>query len=265
MKKLINDKLFGNGMRKFSLVLLLLLLVPFNSAFANLFIRPIVFQPDLSYPETTMNFITLERIDIDGYGDIDDDNSTPSVFHFQIPLMQNYKDIYFTVGYLPLCDANQSDYVHDITLYCGNNEYINSWNITDNCVNNGGVYEYEWLNLRLENLTETVFQSEKSSLYSCMFYVNDTSTINRTDFWIRIENYGNKVVNVVNNQTVLLGSTIIEDTFGKAVELTGIVLSYALIIVPLFLIISSFFVILFYLLFMIRRLIVNIKSSIPKF
>lgn len=155
-------------------------------------------------PITSMDIIELHTIfnDINATGQ--SYATTCSPVHLQVPYKQTHETTYVKLGYVPICDVNQSDYPdHAITLYC-ESEYVASWNYTENCEDSSYVYDYEWVIFDNENLSAVFFQSENdipTTVFSCSFCVNDTGLIpNRTDFWIRIENTGNRIE--VTNQTI---------------------------------------------------------------
>jgi hypothetical protein len=249
-KNLINAD--GSNMVMRKTIFALLLLIGFSGAFAvELF----------TTPTTEASIIQLHSIFNDTAGQTY--LTTCSPLHIQIPYKQNFAETFLRIGYLPLCDVNQSDYVHEIDLYCNNN-LMASWNVTDNCLNNVG-YEYIEGRFDFANVTSIAFQDKyPSTLLSCNFCVNESSTLNRTDFWVRVENIGLRSVFAFYNETVITGSEVIENTFGKAVEFTYLVLSFAMSTAPIIFIVWGLFAIPLFFLFMLKRLVGAIKGSIPK-
>lgn len=273
MKKLIKEKNIKNqGMKQKLLLISLLFLVTipfnyFNAQLFNLINNPALYLPKV-HPETTLDIVLLETIESTGYGDINDTNSTPAVLNLLIPYKQNFDKVYFGISYVPICDVNQSLYENYLTLYCGNdNEYFGTWNITDDCntlLTSTNFPEVRWVDLDLTNSTSEVFQSKKATVYNCQFYVNDSSTINRTDFWIKVWNYGNKVTEIVRNETVITGSAIIEETIGQYIGIWNLILGLALNIFPIVAIIWTLFAVPLFFLFMLRRLVKSLKQTVPR-
>lgn len=167
----------------FTLLTALFIVKPVNASW--LFFQPPALNLTVTLPESKMNVIGLHTIESDGYGF--GVNSTPIVYNYQIPYEQSYDKTYFKLGYIPLCDVNQTNAY--VTLFCGD-DYIYSWNLTANCP--AANYQYTWVEFDLSNSTQ--FQTlTASSVLNCRFYVNDTSVDNRTDIWVRMENVGTKV------------------------------------------------------------------------
>ncbi len=188
MKTNIKNKLLKENMKKPILLVALMLLVSisFTPAQAQyVFGLPPVLNLTVTLPESKLNVIVQHIIMSEGYGF--GVNSTPAVYNFQIPYGQSYKETVFKLGYIPICDANQTNAY--ITLHC-DSDYIHSWNLTANCPD----ANYQWAWVKFDVTNRTAFQTETSStVLNCQFYVNDTTVDNRTDIWVRIENVGTKI------------------------------------------------------------------------
>lgn len=222
-------------------------------------------------PVSTVDMVTLHSIWKDDNGQAygwNQTNSTCSPIHFQIPYQQTYDKTYLKIGYVPLCDINQSDYSdHFITIFC-NGDYKASYNYTDNCVDYGGagVYEWEWYELNFENVTAGNFQTNSlTTTYSCMFCVNDTvNSPNRTDFWIRVENTGNMIVKEFHNETIIEGMETITGGLLTSVDFTIAIIELGYNVFNLFAFVWVILGIPMFILFMIRQLVDRFKSTFPK-
>lgn len=215
-----------------------------------------------SKPVTELNHITLHSINNSEFG-WDSNESVCSPIHFQTDYKQLHEVTYIKLGVFPLCFANESLYDHDISLFC-NAELVTSWNITENC-EAGGRYDYEWLEFNNENATAGLFQSDiLTSVYSCMMCVNNSSTVPSSDFWIRVENIGNRVIVEYHNETVLPGLEPIEDGIVTLVEFTINVIQFGINVFTVTTLIWSIFGIPMFFLFMIRRFLDRAKATFPR-
>lgn len=220
-------------MKKIILALSLIFLI--NPGFAYLFAENPGFS-FVSLPETSMNVITLHTIESAGYGF--GVNSTPTVINLQIPA-QNYDDVWFKIGYVPICPLTPNN--TEITLYC-ENEHIFTRNYTDNCLS-GVFFDYEWLKFDSSNLTTTIFQTlTPTKVVNCQFYVNN-SVDSQVDFWVRIENTGNKIIEETQTVSVIPGLEIFTDgieAFSSIiVSILGLIVVTLEIFVPLYAIFAT--------------------------
>jgi len=220
-EKLIKTNKLEKNMKKILLFVLLISLISLKPVQANfLFGLPPVINLTVSLPESKLNVIGLHTIESAGYGFGND--STPIVYNFQTPYYQSYDKTYFKLGYIPICDVNQTNAY--LSLYCGD-DYLYTWNITDNCP--AANYQWAWVTLDLTNSTQ--FQTlTSSSVVNCRFYVNDTSVDNRTDVWIRMENLGTKIEIVQKNREIFPELEAVQEaisnliTFINAIVVLGI-------------------------------------------
>ena len=253
-----NKKTTRTMMKKIiPIIFILLFLITPTQAIFGLFEEPL----------TATDMITLhtiyENANGQAYG-FNGTNSTCSPIHFQTPYKQVYDRTYIRLGYVPICDVNQSDYGdHYVSLFC-EGSLVNSWNFTENCADLGVVYQSELIELNLENTTAGVFQTDTlSSLFSCMICVNDTGSDlpNRTDFWIRAENTGNQVTLIVQNETAIEGLEPITETLILAVEVTKKVLEILVISLEIFAIVWAIFFPVLLLLFWLIRIRMRFKDA----
>jgi hypothetical protein len=246
-----------------TLMLLGVMIIPASALVITLFEKPL----------TSVDMITLttlyENANNQAYGWGEVNNSTCAPIHFQVPYKQTHETTYIRLGYFPLCltPAEQSQYPdHYMTLFC-ENEYVQTWNITENCVDNGGVYDAEWVSLSTENATAGLFQSDKlTTLFSCMFCVNYTGNDlpNRTDFWIRAENTGNQVTVEYHNETIFPDLEIVTNAISGFVGVIASIISYGGTLLNFILIIASPFILLMFFIFMLIRFRDRIKDALNK-
>ncbi len=187
----------------------------------------------IQLPETSMNVITLHNISVSGYGF--GTNSTPTVHNLQIPYRQDWNNVFFKIGYLPICPLQPNNTI--LSLYC-ESRHIQSWNYSENCEDDSYNYEYEWIGFDLTNRTPSIFQTDVlSTTLTCSFYVNESDDVPRVDFWVRLENTGNKIVEETRTVIVVEGVQIftngIEAFSGIIVIVLDLILTSLEIFVPL--------------------------------
>jgi hypothetical protein len=257
MKRINNLKNQNNYMNKTILFLLtsLIVLTP-SFAIFGLFEKPI----------TTLDMVQLHTIfnDLNATGQTYSTTCAP--LHFQVPYKQTHEITYVKVGYLPICDVNQSDYPdHAITLYC-ESEYVGSWNYTENCERNISHYDSEWIVFDYENSSAVFFQSDvATSVFSCSFCVNDSLSIpNRTDFWIRIENTGTRIRVETHNETIFPQAEVVINAISGFIGLVALVISFGSTLLPLLMVIASMFVLPMFFLFMLTKFRQRVKDTLNK-
>lgn len=222
------NKTIKNNMKRILLIILMLGLINNVQAFS-------IIEPStvglIQLPETSMNVITLHSIENDSYGFSND--SYPTVHNLQIPYEQDWNHVFFKIGYVPICPTQSNNTI--LSLYC-ENVYIDSWNYSENCENDGD-YEYKWISFDLRNRTVELFQTiTPSTTLTCSFYVNESED-ERVDFWVRLENTGNKVVEEVRTEIILEELQPITSGINAFVEIINLFLTIILttlrIIIPI--------------------------------
>ena len=200
----------------------------------------------------------LETIYQAGYG-FSGANVTCSAFNFELPQIQTSDSTIIRMGYYPLCDVNYTDYLQYLTLFC-NNEYVASWNYTEDCGSGpGNLGENELVTLIFGNLT---FNAQNTQILSCQLCVNNSSTSNRTDFFVDID----LLVNVKNevNETVVEGADIIIDGILSAVNITVLLIDILeltlIILVPIWGLLAGPIIVIW----LAKNLVDRLKAMIPK-
>ncbi len=225
-------------MKKILTAILMLALISPSFAIFGIFEEPV----------TEINMEFVDTIPIAGYG-FTGVNVQCSAFNFEIPKRQTSRITYVRLGYFPICDVNYTDYVQDITIFCAG-EYVLTSNYTDNCVN-GGFHESELVRFFHANITEL---GSGTNVITCQLCVNNTTTSNQTDFFVKIDNVGNRIVTEYRNETLFPQAQPLVDLIIVPVNFTVSVIELGFATFQAFALIWSIVAPLMFLLFMLTRL-----------
>lgn len=214
-------------------------------------------------PVVSTDMIFLDSIEQPNYG-FNGTNSTCTSLNLQFPYNQQFEKVYVRVGYVPLCDINQSSYDEYLTIFNEGN-YVASFNVTDNCVNNNGDFEGEWIEITTNNTQGGSFQtSTLTQLTSFIYCINDTTTIPRSDFWVRIENTGNHVVVETQTQEVFPELDIVVESISNLVTLVNSLIVLGITIVSGGSFVWTLFAMFLLTLYLFSRLRTSVKKMFRK-